>query len=342
MCLIIAQYPNSPRQTKELFEAAADLNKDGIGIAYSLNNQLIVQRGFSSLEKFIDYYDSIPVEASILIHFRAKSAGSLSEENLHPFIIDQNNLCFAFNGTISELNFKESDKSDTFIFNQIILQPLFNLNNSFYKEPAIHKLLNSYIKNGKMVFLDNEGHFIFINEILGDWDSKDNKQVWYSNKLWEKKIESLKYAKLYNHNTKRNRCKRQKDMCYLPHFPAPNISLNFTESSNSQYYRVGDKYYKPLTEDDLRNLSRHNGGMGIKKLKKKGIIARLAGISDEKRLEAYWKMKGLQDQSTQNEIDVTNNNMTYQPFLKLSNISEISDRELDEIGRLDNEGGSLK
>jgi len=297
MCLIIAQYPNSPRQTRRIFEAANDVNKDGIGIAYAIDNILTVKKGFDSLDDFIEYYDNISVEASILVHFRAKSAGVVSEENLHPFVVNDD-LCFAFNGTISELNFKDSEKSDTFILNQIIIQPLCRYNKSIYKDPAFRRLLSYYVNLSKMVFLNNEGEFLFINELRGEWDNKENPQVWYSNKIWETKLlnkekyEAGRVMKLRNVNEPRQ--------YYLP---APSHNNHNFEDAKKKFYRVGDKYYQPLSADDLHIISRNNGGIGTGKMKKRHLIARLEAISEETRLKAFWEMKGLKDKDVSEPLD---------------------------------------
>lgn len=292
MCLIIVHKSNSPRQSEDMLKVAAETNKDGIGVAYSLNKKLIVKRGFESFEEFYKYYCDIPVECPMLVHFRAKSAGSLNTDNLHPFIVDEN-LCFAFNGTISALNIKDSDKSDTFILNEDIIQPLRQMDVEFWNNMPLYLLLDNYIGSGKMVFLTNTGDFIIFNEELGSWDNKDNKQTWYSNMVWQDKLKTaLKYKNaalnvcVLPQKGRKNHFHRHVNYSFRAEKP-----VNHFEDAKKKFYLVGDKYYRPLSEDDLYNLSKKYSGLGIKKLKGKRIIARLAAVPDQTKLDAYWAFK---------------------------------------------------
>src|SRR5262249_12211705 len=153
---IVAILPNSPRLPKENFVAMAELNDDGIGAAYNLDGKLIVKRGFAGgVDEFYDFYQQIPVTSHILIHFRKCSVGKVTDENLHPFIVNEN-LCFAFNGTIATLKLDE-EKSDTFFLNDLIIKKLLRLDVKLYETWPFKMLLNNYIGSSKMVFLDNAG-----------------------------------------------------------------------------------------------------------------------------------------------------------------------------------------
>lgn len=282
MCLIIAAEANAPKETKEMLLSVFQSNEHGIGIVHASEGVLIgkkwvitdKEKDINKFEEFYEYYSNISNENPCLIHFRKSTAGQLIEDNLHPFMV-HDNLCFALNGTVSSLVFKDSDKSDTFVLNDIIIKKLHNLiGDEFYSEPVVLRLLTNYIGVARLVFFDNNGDFVFINKEKGFLNEEEN--IWYSNDLWKKKIEIFQRKEKYkrDHNT---------------NHPVCNTSLvDFnSKKKNENYYLVGDKYYIPLSLAQIEKLKQDYKTGKTKQLKKRGFIAQLKHVPDKERLEGW-------------------------------------------------------
>lgn len=310
MCLIIAILSNSVRPEKKVLQVAAELNDDGIGVAYARHNQLFIKKDFEDFDTFYEYFEAIPNDAAVLIHMRKNSAGATTIENRHPFQVNEN-LCMAFNGTIGRLVWKDQEnnkdeKSDTFLLNELILKPIFRLNPEAHKKSWwFGELLGFYIgTTNKLVFLNNEGNFHFYNEKNGTWNA-DNT-IWYSNMLWESKIKAdekkLEKTSRKLDTYKNNNNNKQTEFQYSGDSEKIPIITNSRGKQSSihvgkrsllyePYYLRSDPYFRQLSLEDLAILSASHNGIGIKKLlKRKGLIAPLCQISEEKRLEARLKM----------------------------------------------------
>lgn len=309
MCLIAIYKPNAPRDGKEYLAAAHELNNDGIGVAYNLEKQLIIKRGFESFDSFFNYYSKIPAASSILVHFRKCSSGAVVDENLHPFSINEN-LCFAFNGTIIGLNIDQV-KSDTNLFNTVYLQKLLEIDKNLYLKYCFRRLLEEYIRPGKMVMLDNLGNFIVCNDHLGFWDTEDKekRKIWYSNNLWikfkESKEKKKKYKKSENFVIKKpgeSGVLTFQDGKFfqngklftdeeLDDDKVGGVKLGNPDEIKKKYYRIGDPYYLELSLDEIKKLSKtHN--CGLKKLvKKKRVMGKIDNVPQNTLYEARLKHK---------------------------------------------------
>lgn len=293
MCLIIASKPNADKQPKENLLAAFKTNDHGIGISYVENKCLKTKKWLTSnfddhlieFEDFYQFYVNLPKEFPYLLHFRKSSAGTISQENLHPFEVNEN-LVMAFNGTISFFNYTKADKSDTAFLNDWILKDLAELDQEFIHRYSTSTLLTHFIGSNKMVFLDSEGEFTFFNEFKGEWNSKETekKNVWFSNDLWKKNMNKIKTStsssktntEYHNSRSYQIRTNNQNDPLF---------------DQKKKYYRIGDPYYLGLSDSEVEQLKRDNKVRKTKQLKHKGIIARLASLSDNQRREGWIKYK---------------------------------------------------
>lgn len=318
MCLIIYSRPSTAKISKEELEAAANLNPDGIGVAYSLNNELITKKGFENFEDFYHYYYNIPIEATSLIHLRKSSAGAPIPENLHPFSLvslednNKNELTWCLNGTVAEYVHKDSDKSDCYIMHEVIIKPMFNTDKEFHKKYYIQKLLKSHINLAKMVIMDKFGETIIINESLGVWN--EEKTIWLSNiNHLEKLNKNKKSSKDNIHNLLSKSTPHSKKL-YRYHgktkYFLENMGSGTPPNLKKKYYLRSDNLYRELSLDEILELSQKHH-CGIKKLLKKYIIGKLSHVDPAKiqaseilRYENYWKEKelinGINNQSKKN------------------------------------------
>jgi len=290
MCLIIVSKSNSPKVSEEILKTSYDLNQDGIGVSYSLNNELFTKKDFIGFIDFYQYYLNIPNESSILVHFRKSSAGGKIPDNIHPFLLENNEnnnkTVWCLNGTVADHVVKDSDKSDCYLMNEIIISPIYALDNFFYEKDYFKALLKSHVKAAKMVFFNNSGEFTILNEILGEW--VNDKTTWFSNTLFKAEIERIKKLKnpvviaKYSNN---NYC-------------SP-IKSGTPFNPKKKYYLRSDKLFQELSLDEIHCLQKLHH-KGVRKLLKKGIIGKLNSIPqelidkiDNQRYEQYWKGKEI-------------------------------------------------
>lgn len=298
MCLALASYAFGKKLTRDEFDSAAKINDDGIGFAFNENGSLFVKKGFESVDLAFEYYQTIPENSSVLVHFRKSSAGSLIPENLHPFTFDNENpnVAWILNGTVKDCVFKDSDKSDCFVLNQIIMENLHKLNPAFYKSFAFKKLIESYIGNAKLAMINNLGEIFIFNESLGTWDDTVNKKTWFSNMLWKKNTVSMlpapDYSK-YNGSSKKHKFHKK-----YPNNPDAFAKKN--DDSKKKYFLTGDPFYQELSLAQIQTL-KSKYRKNTRKLKQIGIISKLSNISDEKKYEAWFGRKSQQELDKQNQ-----------------------------------------
>ena len=152
-----------------------DANNDGVGIMYSDNGKIIVNREMHSFNEFMKLKKQADkLNTNIVIHFRIATSGGVNEHNCHPFRVN-NNLYFCHNGILDIKVPLDSKINDTQIFNNAFMK---GLPTNFVKDNTIMSLLEYSIGNrNKFVFLDNEGQFYILNESAGKWDNG----AWFSN-----------------------------------------------------------------------------------------------------------------------------------------------------------------
>ncbi len=177
MCLIIVQMGQQPIDYEDL-ELMRASNPHGIGVMFSYKKRLVVQKYLNDFSKFYKNYLKIRHTSGtpIVLHFRMATHGNNGIENTHPFFVNPN-LAFCHNGIIASMP-RDNTKSDTRLFNEIILQ---KLPPNFCFQEGILKSLELAIRTDKIVFLDNLGRIVFLNERLGHWEN----DIWYSNSFWK-------------------------------------------------------------------------------------------------------------------------------------------------------------
>lgn len=152
-------------------------NSDGSGIAYTKDNQLIIEKGIFDIDEFINVVRKAEkiCDNNLLIHCRIGTSGNKDELNTHPFYIN-NNVCLMHNGILDINVPRDSRINDTQIYINRYLKELNK--NVLMHNKSLHRLIESSIgKRNKFVLMDNKGHYKILNEKAGQWEN----DVWYSN-----------------------------------------------------------------------------------------------------------------------------------------------------------------
>ena len=173
MCIIILNKKGLiPRNT---LNECCESNPDGMGLMYAKNGKIKIIKEIIDFDSFYSKYMKIRIKhkGNIALHFRIRTAGNVNEKNIHPFFVNQN-LAFMHNGILDIEVPKNSEISDTMIFNEHILK---NLPDDFLNYAGNVELIKNYITSSKLLFMDSYGQVTIINEDKGNW-LKDN---WFSN-----------------------------------------------------------------------------------------------------------------------------------------------------------------
>lgn len=150
------------------------MHPDGAGFAYVKNGKVEVVKGLMDFDSFYTKYTKTLKRfpnSVYLIHFRTGTGGTITPENTHPFYIPKGALIH--NGVMFTPDDK-TGRSDTAILSETIGAKL--------KTPAdwaINRFkFGDYVgRHNKFCILFDDGKFLIVNEIAGNWE--DN--VWYSN-----------------------------------------------------------------------------------------------------------------------------------------------------------------
>ena len=150
-------------------------NPDGGGYAFIHKGKMVTKKGFTKLQEFLKSIEEDFKKhkgSPFVIHFRIRSAGDKSTENMHPFPIAGGVVIH--NGTIQGTGAKYADgPSDTKLFAEKFKD------NLTFKFTSEHKreLCEALGSWNKLVFLYETGNVVIVNEDKGVW----RDDVWYSN-----------------------------------------------------------------------------------------------------------------------------------------------------------------
>jgi len=174
MCLLITQSSTSPVINDKWLADFYDYNSDGVGVMYSENDSLVIEKILPKNEKaFIDFYHSHIAGKNCAFHLRMRTHGEIDLDNCHPYEVLNRadhgvDLWLMHNGILSTGNAADTKKSDTWHYIRDYLRPMLKNNPQFFKDPAFSALIGDHIgASNKFVLMDNAGHQVTINKSSG-------------------------------------------------------------------------------------------------------------------------------------------------------------------------------
>jgi predicted glutamine amidotransferase len=186
MCIIAVKKRGAPLPPNRHLINSAMNHPDGMGIAYWKrgSDDVIIKKNFKNVNWLIRFIrKNIKKEDALIIHFRFATAGLVDMGNRHPFPVTKNKrllrkvelvckLAVAHNGVLTQY---DDDKrlSDSQKFVLDIISDNAIKNN--LENKTIRKLIENFILNDRLVFLNNKGKFTF----FGEWVKY--KKILYSN-----------------------------------------------------------------------------------------------------------------------------------------------------------------
>jgi predicted glutamine amidotransferase len=157
-------------------------NPQGGGLLFvnKKTNQLQSFKTFELRQFYKAYLELLDVakDNTMILHFRIATQGVKSLDNLHPFINDVSGLGFVHNGIISQHCDRSSQKSDTALFNDVVVS---KLTSDFVYDEDLQNRMTKYVgKWNKLIFMNDDADVTIINENQGEWVNDQ----WFSNDSW--------------------------------------------------------------------------------------------------------------------------------------------------------------
>ena len=187
MCIIISKNKNIDTLPKRAsLENAFNYNPDGAGMMYVDNGHVVIDKGYMTLESFLQRYDELCAKynnfknKALVFHFRIGTSSGNTPENTHPYPVTTKvenlhalkfncDLGVAHNGIIHDYTPKDknSKTNDTQNFILTYLAPIYKHFKNFYKMDTMRAGINS-ITNSKFVFLDNHERTYYVGDFIND------------------------------------------------------------------------------------------------------------------------------------------------------------------------------
>lgn len=190
MCMIIVKPKGINFPPKEHLLKSEKRNIDGIGIAYTQDNKVIIKKDFKNAKECYAWMETnLKIEQAVIIHQRLGTAGLMDKGTRHPFpmTIDcekmrkENQECkiaFAHNGV-----FLGHGTDKKYSDSMLILKKFFgSLGNLVFNNEGVRELILEFVgSSNKIVFLKHTGKIAIFGS---NWIEHRNECL-YSNKNYE-------------------------------------------------------------------------------------------------------------------------------------------------------------
>jgi Glutamine amidotransferases class-II len=181
LCVIIHQPENVSFDLKLIAQARVH-NQDGIGFMWVEDGRVVTNRSLGTNEYARKIWTTL-LGRPMAVHFRSFTIGPVTLQNVHPFkILDKEkngrDLYMMHNGTLTSTPIEDITKSDSWHYAHRYIRPILQQNPDLILNEEFQKFLGASVGQNKMLFMDNDGHIVIINESLG---KKLENGCWTSN-----------------------------------------------------------------------------------------------------------------------------------------------------------------
>ena len=183
MCLIITGTAKNIRstllETAGLIEDIYSSNSDGVGFMYATKKGLkVIKRLPRSAAEVATMVRSMPTDdRNLAIHFRFTTHGDTNLDNCHPYDVVPGFIAMMHNGILHTGNYADKSRSDTYHFiKDFLAEPMHGAPDLAFSNSFL-KLVGSYIRDNRFVFMDGEGRISHVNKDTGI----EHNGLWFSN-----------------------------------------------------------------------------------------------------------------------------------------------------------------
>lgn len=177
MCTLVVKEKGTKRIDNEALYNCFINNPDGAGLAYCIDNKVIIEKGYMKYDSFIELYNDLmdyDETMPMLLHFRIATHGGVSKGNCHPFPVSNNyadmqktknivKYAMAHNGIFHSMPHVKG-YSDTMVFNHDVIYPLYKYMPLQYHKTFIDPIIEeSY---SKIAILSSNGDIIRYGEFI--------------------------------------------------------------------------------------------------------------------------------------------------------------------------------
>ena len=178
MCLLSCYLPGA-RASRAALEIAAQRNPDGFGWAIIADDEIVTYRTLDpveGVESFLEFRE-LYLDGHALWHSRLTTHGTTSLDNVHPFIVGNDERVVAAHNGILPLD-PTDGRSDTRVFAEDMM------NAHYLDDSTVMEWVGGWAGRSKIAFLSvhpaTRASLYIVNEELGHWSS-ETRGVWYSN-----------------------------------------------------------------------------------------------------------------------------------------------------------------
>jgi hypothetical protein len=183
MCLIITGTSKNIRstllETAGLIEDIYSSNSDGVGFMYATKKGLkVIKRMPRSAAEVATMVRSMPTDdRNLAIHFRYTTHGDTNLDNCHPYDVVPGFIAMMHNGILHTGNAADKARSDTYHFiKDFLAEPMHGAPDLAFSDSFL-KLVGSFIRDNRFVFMDGEGRISHVNKATGI----EHGDLWFSN-----------------------------------------------------------------------------------------------------------------------------------------------------------------
>jgi hypothetical protein len=202
MCLILTgpakQVRSTLLETAGLIEDIYSGNSDGVGFMYATKKGLkVVKRLPRSAAEVATMVRSMPTDdRNLAIHFRFTTHGDTNLDNCHPYDVVPGFIALMHNGVLHTGNAADKSRSDTYHFiKEFLTEPMHGAPDLAFSDSFL-KLVGSYIRDNRFVFMDGEGRISHVNKGTGI----SHGDLWFSNTYaWTPSLLIPEYRSKYSY-----------------------------------------------------------------------------------------------------------------------------------------------